>query len=147
MTDPCTHLIILICLLQEVLPYQSHVICISGEHKRLPLPTSVNWYSQSHILQACINHIRTVNTGLFSTWYNSYIGTGQPEPRRIIIPNIFQVLFWKENHVSHITQILQNDLALLVKAFVSAPRYAVRERVLSINKPGSSIMPGEVNLT
>lgn len=72
---------------------------------------------ESHILQACHNHIRTVHTGLFSTWYNSYIGTGEPEPRRIVIPNIFRVLFWKEKHVSHITQILKNDLALLVKAF------------------------------
>jgi hypothetical protein len=149
MTDPCTHPIILIHPLPEslTLPKPGNML-FRGAQRTTPSHISKLVQPESHILQACHNHISPVHTGSFSTWYISYIGTGMAEPCRIIIPNIFWVLFWKEKHVS-LTLLSFHKIIwqFLWKLLVSAPMCAVKETVLSTNKPGSSIMPGEVNLT
>jgi hypothetical protein len=118
MTDPCNHPVILIHPLPVslTLPKPGNML-FRGTQRTIPSHISELVQPESHILQACYNHNRPVHTGLFFTWCNSYIRTWLLEPRRIIIPSIFWILFWKEKHVSHITQFLQTDLTLLVKAF------------------------------
>ena len=134
MTDPCTHPIFLIHPLPGslTLPQPGNML-FRGAQRTTPSHTSEMVQPESHILQACHNHIRPVHTGLFSTWYNSYIGTGLPEPRRIIIPKIFRY-FGKKNMSLILLRFYKMIWHFMWRLLVSAPRYAVRETALSNNK-------------